>query len=75
MCRRGAQARQLAVEGHTFGEELLPAEMAITKKGKGMACQIAVSFAAVAMGISCIATDALEPIREVLESDESDVIH
>jgi N-acetylmuramoyl-L-alanine amidase len=28
------------------------------KKGKAMACRIAISFAAVAMGISCIATDA-----------------
>src|SRR5258707_12460627 len=29
-----------------------------SKKGKAMACRIAISFAAVAMGISCIATDA-----------------
>src|SRR5258708_12714873 len=29
-----------------------------SKKGKAMAWRIAVSFAAVAMGISCIATDA-----------------
>jgi N-acetylmuramoyl-L-alanine amidase len=29
------------------------------KKGKVMSCQIAISFAAAAMGISCIATDAL----------------
>jgi hypothetical protein len=28
------------------------------KKGKAMACRIAISFAAVAMSISCIATDA-----------------
>src|SRR6516165_2746373 len=28
------------------------------KKGKAMACRIAISFAAVVMGISCIATDA-----------------
>jgi N-acetylmuramoyl-L-alanine amidase len=29
-----------------------------SKKGKAVACRIATSFAAVAMGISCIATDA-----------------
>jgi N-acetylmuramoyl-L-alanine amidase len=28
------------------------------KKGKAVACRIATSFAVVAMGISCIATDA-----------------
>src|SRR5262245_38674385 len=31
---------------------------ASSRKGKAMACRIAVSFAAVATGISCIATDA-----------------
>src|SRR5262245_19020052 len=29
-----------------------------SKKGRAMACRIAISFAAAAMGISCIATDA-----------------
>src|SRR6516165_2661989 len=36
---------------------VLPMHMS-SKRGKAMACRIAISFAAVAMGISCIATDA-----------------
>jgi N-acetylmuramoyl-L-alanine amidase len=50
---------------HLGSESKIPGMMAgspdahrSSKKGKGMACRIAVSFAAVAMGISCIATDA-----------------
>src|SRR2546429_603701 len=40
-----------------------------SKKGKAMACRIAISFAAVAMGISCIATHALATCKFKAKKD------
>src|SRR5262245_4358355 len=40
-----------------------------TSKGKAMACRIAISFAAAAMGISCIASDASATCRFKAKKD------
>src|SRR5262249_41023469 len=51
-----ARARS-SITNHRSDGRVLPMHTS-SKKGKAMACRIAISFAAVAMGISCIATDA-----------------
>src|SRR6516164_2048521 len=56
-CQKRTHTKRWWLSKSRHDDRVLPMHTS-SKKGKAVACRIATSFAAVAMGISCIATDA-----------------